>query len=586
MQKKRFLLVARYYSIEPVGILYLAGLIRDAGWECNVHLVREADFDPLYEEVRSWKPDLVGFQIWTGYHVPAFRACDEVRRLGVPVVIGGPHATYFDTECAQHADWVVKASGFSVLRGILDGTIPHGIHFDQSGREERFPLPDRDQVYERYPELGNSPIKSIFGSVGCPFECTYCYAPTFNDMHGGFRLTARPVDDIVAEAKDIVRNWPLALVYFQDDIFGFNIRWLEEFARKWKSEVGVPFHCQIRLELTQHKSGNRRLDLFRDAGCSGITLAIESGNDFLRDHVLFRHMPHELIVEGCRKITDRGMTLRTEQILAVPFSTAETDIATLALNAEINPTMAWTSILAPYAGTEMGAIASRFGFYEGNNDDLAESFFDRSVLRHVEGGPRDIRAVVETLGAGPRDHALLRLNAVETNDCAADVVTDEGEIVGSLTYLTKEANDAYCQDVVRLQRLFNFLCKVPHAEPLARTILALTPEEFTWQGFGEVVERHLFALYETKLHHWARALAHELGYASIDEAPPLIATNPFYFCFFEAGAELARKVAGLPFDVQAPAGPLLDQVGTLTRRHLFEYGLYKIKVGSVPIASR
>lgn len=586
MQKKRFLLVARYYSIEPVGILYLAGLIRDAGWECKVHLVREADFDPLYEEVRSWKPDLVGFQIWTGYHVPAFRACDEVRRLGVPVVIGGPHATYFDAECAQHADWVVKASGFSVLRGILDGTIPRGIHFDQSGREERFPLPDRDQVYERYPELGNSPIKSIFGSVGCPFECTYCYAPTFNDMHGGFRLTARPVDDIVAEAKDIVRKWPLALIYFQDDIFGFNIRWLEEFAEKWSREVGVPFHCQIRLELTQHRSGDKRLDLFRKAGCSGITLAIESGNDFLRDHVLFRHMPHELIVEGCRKITDRGMTLRTEQILAVPFSTAETDIATLALNAEINPTMAWTSILAPYAGTEMGAIASRFGFYEGNNDDLAESFFDRSVLRHVEGGPRDIRAVVETLGAGPRDHALLRLNAVETSDGVADIVTDEGEIVGSLAYLSKEANDAYCQDVVRLQRLFNFLSKVPHAATLARTILALQPDEFTWKGLGRSIEDHLALTHGAELENWKRALAHEIRLEHIDDAPPLIADNPLYFCFFEAGGELAEKVASLPYDANAPAGPLLDHVGTLARRHLFDYGLYKTKIGAPSIASR
>ncbi len=378
---KRFLLVARYYSIEPLGILYLAGAVRDMpGWECKVLLVHGFDFEPLYETVRDWKPDLVGFQIWTGYHVPAFAACDRVREMGVPVVIGGPHATYFDEECGRHANWVVKGSGFGLFRQVLAGMLPEGMSFDLKGREEEFPMPDRDLVYEAYPELGNSPIKSIFGSVGCPFTCTYCYAPTFNEMHGGFRLTVRPVDDIVAEAKAIQKRWPLKLIYFQDDIFGYDKRWLEEFAVKWRKEVGVAFHCQIRLELTRHDAGDRRLDLFREAGCSGITLAIESGNAFLRDRVLFRHMPDELIVDGCKKIIDRGLTLRTEQILAVPFSDTNTDLSTLDLNNRIGPTMAWTSILAPYEGTDIGTISKNFGIYSGNNDDLQESFFDRSVL--------------------------------------------------------------------------------------------------------------------------------------------------------------------------------------------------------------
>jgi hypothetical protein len=32
--RKRIMLVARYYSIEPLGILYLAGVARDMGWDC------------------------------------------------------------------------------------------------------------------------------------------------------------------------------------------------------------------------------------------------------------------------------------------------------------------------------------------------------------------------------------------------------------------------------------------------------------------------------------------------------------------------------------------------------------------------
>jgi len=587
--RNRILLCARYYSIEPLGILYLAGLIREAGWECKVVLAREFDFEPVYEAVRQWKPGIVGFQIWTGYHKQAFDACDTVRAMGVPVIIGGPHATYFAPECEKHADWVVKGSGFGILRNILQEALPKSVHFDRAGRSEAFPAPDRAAVYDAYPELGASPIKSIFGSVGCPMTCTYCYAPAFNEMHGGFKLSVRPVADLIKEACAIQKRWPLKLVYFQDDIFGYDKKWLEEFSRRWKEEVGVPFHCQIRLELARHDAGNRRLDLFAQAGCSGITLAIESGNGFLRDRVLFRHMPDQLIVEGCRKILDRGMTLRTEQILAVPFSDTATDLATLDLNNRIGPTMAWTSILAPYAGTDMGTIASNFDFYAGNNDDLMETFFDRSVLTHVAGGPRDIEPIVERLGipasAPPKKQPLLQMQAVRNGGLAADVMLG-GEKLGEIEYLDEAGNERYAQDTVRLQRLFNWLARVPQAEALGKKLLAIGDNACSWERIGEETARHLRAAgYGDKLEGWTHALARAMR-LPVNELPEPVAQHPAYFAFFPEGGVLAAKsVSDGVFDSAHTAGEVLDKLGTLARRHLFHYGLYKIESGRSPIAA-
>ncbi len=588
---KRIVLVARYYSIEPLGILYLAGLVRQIkGWECKVVLVNEFDFEPLYQTVRDWKPDIVGFQIWTGYHLQAFRACDAVRLMGVPVVIGGPHATYFDKECAHHADWVVKGSGFGALAKILQGSMPRVIHFDKKGREDPFPPPDRDIVYRAYPEIGASPIKSMFASVGCPFTCTYCYAPAFNEMHGGFKLTMRPVEGLINEARAIQEHWPLQMVYFQDDIFGYDRKWLEEFAQRWKREIGVPFHCQIRLELTRHDVGDRRLDLFREAGCTGISLAIESGNAFLRDRVLFRHMPGHLIEEGCKKIMDRGMTLRTEQILAVPFSNTETDLATLALNSRINPTMVWTSILAPYGGTDMGTIVSNFGFYTGNNDDLSEKFFDRSILRHPAGGPRDIEPIVEKLGvplsAPPHKQPLLLLRAVRVAGSIFDVVDEKGDKLGTIEHLDDRGNDRYCTDSVRLQRLFIPLAKMPNAEELGRKILNLGEEEWKWEGIGREITAHLSTMIpETELQRRVHVLADEMHLSSPEELPEPIAQNPHYFCVFPEGGKLAQKVVdeGV-FSPSHSTAESLDELGTMSRRHLFHYGLYRIEAGREPIA--
>ena len=320
----------------------------------------------------------------------------------------------------------------------------------------------------------------------------------------------------------------------------------------------------------------------------GISLAIESGNDFLRDHVLFRHMPGELIEEGCRKILDRGMTLRTEQILAVPFSDTHTDLATLGLNNRINPTMMWTSILAPYAGTDMGTIASNFGLYEGDNDDLSESFFDKSVLRHVEGGPRDIEAITKRLECGPKDRELLAMKAIRSDEARrAGVVHREHGPVGHITYLDERENAQYCQDTVRLQRLANFLAKVPDAELLGRKLLSVPEEEWTWKRIGEETSAHLN---RSKRGGWREMLTHtlarQMGFPDASQLPEPVAENPYYFAFFPAAGVLARSAMeqGV-FGSAHTTGKALDQLGTIARRHLFTYGLYKIKQGSEPIAA-
>jgi hypothetical protein len=378
------------------------------------------------------------------------------------------------------------------------------------------------------------------------------------------------------------------MIYFQDDIFGYDKRWLEEFARRWKDEVGVAFHCQIRLELTRHDAGDKRLDLFKQAGCTGITLAIESGNAFLRDRVLFRHMPDELIVEGCKKITDRGMSLRTEQILAVPFSDTRTDLSTLDLNNRINPSMAWTSILAPYGGTDMGTIASNFGFYTGNNDDLSDTFFDSTILRHAAGGPRDIEPIVRKLGvhpsARPHEQPLVNMRAVKNGDATAKVFYKD-DAVGTIEYLDEQENARYSRDVVRLQRLFNWLSKVPDAESLGRKLVTVPDRDWSWYEIGRIAGDHLQSK-GCPVEVWEQSLAHGMGFESAGQLPAPVRANPWYFCYMPAGEKLAcSMVEKGVFDSAHEFGYALDQIGTLTRRHLFHYELYRLEGAKKPIAA-
>lgn len=608
MSRIKVLLVARYYVIEPLGLLHLTGLATAIGCEVDVELVPDNDFTGLYARVEEWKPDFVGFQIWTGWHLQTFAACDHVRALGAKVIIGGPHVTYFTEQCAEHADYVVRGDGFRNFRRILQGEVGPGVHFDVAQLAEKFPMPDRRIVYDKYAVLRNSPIRSMITSVGCPFTCSYCYAPEWNKMYGGFKHTQRPVDDVIREGVEIRDHWGANMVYLQDDIFGFDYKvWLAEFARRWKEEVNIPFHCQIRLELTRSSAGDSRLDRFVEAGCTGITLAIESGDAFLREHVLHREMSDELILEGCAKVRSRGMTLRTEQILAVPFSNLDTDLSTLDLNNRIGPEMAWTSILAPYQGTEMGDVARAFGYYKGDNDDLKELFFDRSVMRHSKTAKEVIESVVrkivkenEALERSARHHKspLERMETREIAPLAVEVwMRDEhGDFsrehlpgqkpLCTIEFMDDDENNRYADQIVILQRLFMWFSFVPRARDLAERYVLLPREEWTWQRLGEIAKEHFDTIGRSEdARRWVWELTKALGYRSQDELPDILRLNPYYFVFFPSSAEFARHVVeSKAVSETAEPGRQFDALGGVARRWLFARLLYQIEPASPPLA--
>lgn len=617
MQRKSVTLVMKKYVIEPLGVMGLGGTAKEVGWDVNVFLYESIagkfDFELLYEEVRSSRPDLVGFSVWTGAHLQSFAAADKIRSMGIPVAIGGPHATYYTEECARHADMVAKGEGFRIFRQILTGQsfpgvreIAPGIFFDTEPKAEPFPMPNREVVYRRYPDLGASPIKSIMCSTGCPFHCSYCNSPHLNDMYkkpgelSGFKnvFRVRPVDDIVKEALYVRDNWGVKMFYFQDDIFGYDMKWLAEFSKRWKKEVGVPWHCQVRLELVRGEPGDRRLELFCEGGCGGITLAIESGDDFLREFVLLRPMPHELIVEGCKKIMNYGLTLRTEQILQVAFSNLETDLATLALNCEINPNLAWVSILHPFGETNMGKITNRFLFYLGNNDDFYEEFyFDYSHLRHSETAKASIERVVRELARGTMrfDSPLLRMYAKTRDDNTdiADVFVDNKDLVQlggtaprplcEIRFMSPEENTRYCDQTSRLQRIFSWLAKVPRGYELGAKWTALLKHEWTWKKLGELTEEHLVKCgYAHMLPEWKHRLASKFG-CGPTELPEGIRDNPYYFCFFPSGHEFARRVKDKAlFDLEP--WKFFDALGGEARHWLFNRSLYKVEPSEPPIA--
>lgn len=412
----KVLLVGSHSVIEPLGLMALSRVAREEGWDPSIELVKNQDFRYLERIVAHINPQMIGASVYTGNHVQLFNWLDQIKRdrPEIITVVGGPHPTLNPTESKQHADYVVVSEGTNPFRRILRGDA-EAISFPTEKND--LPLADREHFYHTSPSHKRSPIKSIITSTGCPYSCGHCYNSlrvnhlegelcekdfqALSSFLGGkdsrlFPKSTRSVKDVLAEAEEILRISPETRLFFdQSDVHGGSLTWLREFAREFP-RLGIPYHALLRFEYANpnNSKSKERVDLMRQAGCTGVTFAIESGIPAVREEVLGRNMDEDVMFDTFNYLRQLGFKVRTQQMLGLPYGATEketpvnleADLAVLDLNVRLRqetglPTMAWASIYTPYLGTATGDYCKAHGFYSGNNNDIHPDFFTRSVLR-------------------------------------------------------------------------------------------------------------------------------------------------------------------------------------------------------------
>ena len=418
----RLLLGATYSSIEPLGLFYLAGLARDLGWEPHIRLVRNNDFNEFHAAVAELHPDLVGYTLYTGSHVPLYAYFERLKKdfPGIGRIIGGPHATYFPAQSLAHADYVVVSEGFDALARILRHEVTPGIVLPR--RIVPFPHPERRQFYRDYPEHWRNPIKNLISMTGCPFACTYCYNSSsiaslkhqldFEQLNALqqalgpsgrlFPRNMRTPEDVLTEIRALMEIAPgTRMLYWQDDTLGIaqHFAFLRRFQQIYR--LGIPFHGQTRFEMIDpvKDRGRAVLDCLREIGFTGLTMAIEAADDTVRKEVLNRVMPAELMFNSVKRLAAMGFRLRTEQITGLPYGVTtrptkmnlHADLELLSLNMNLRrasgglPNMSWATTLIPYLGTRMSDYCVRYGFVSAEAAaNPEEGYHERSVLRHLK----------------------------------------------------------------------------------------------------------------------------------------------------------------------------------------------------------
>lgn len=377
---KRVLFVETDLRNEKLGIMYLSAALKKNGHETMLCRHEEESIDAL---IKSFAPDFLALSLVTGAHRRSLELAREVKKnSSVMTIVGGPHATFFSNELPEDVvDFVVVGQGEKAIVDIVEGRA-HGrvTRADLSDLNE-ITFPDRALFY-RYREFRDNPMKNIITTRDCPYSCSYCYNHSWKEMFRGqqYFMQRRSVDNVIAEIKELRKNYILEKVLFIDDNFLINDIWVEEFSDKYAREIGLPFLCSFRVNLLDED----KLKRLRDAGLFMVNFALESADPFVQTEILHRgNIKNEDVIRAVELFRKYNIKCRMQNMIGLPVrESLKEALATLEFNKRHRVDDSWVSIFQPYPNTKLADYCLKHGFLEGGEkDSVAESFFDESLLR-------------------------------------------------------------------------------------------------------------------------------------------------------------------------------------------------------------
>jgi len=289
----------------PLGLLYVSSHLKAQGITTELFDTTFSSLDTLQTHLRETRPPVVGVYANLMTRSKVLRVIATAKAVGSHVVVGGPDpANYLDEYLSRGADVIAIGEGELTLQELVphlvqngpknldgiqgivyrgdDGAIvrnePRGMIADLDAQ----PFPDRAAIdQQQYVDVwrkhhGQGSV-SLITARGCPFTCTWCSHSVF-----GYSHRRRSPNNVVDEVEHIVANYAPDLLWYADDVFTINHKWLFEYSAELERRgLRLPFETISR----EDRLNEEVVQTLARMGCYRLWVGAESGSQKILDRM-------------------------------------------------------------------------------------------------------------------------------------------------------------------------------------------------------------------------------------------------------------------------------------------------------------
>ncbi|MEZ5141573.1 MAG: cobalamin-dependent protein [Acidimicrobiales bacterium] len=336
----------------PMALYVLAALARREGWDVFV-------VDQNYQDLPAADPDLVAITVWTMSAPQAYRTADAYRARGVPVVLGGVHASLLPGEALRHADAVVAGEAEAIFGTVLADAAAGAlqpIYHGSWGSMDAVPgVVEFRDIIESMPLGRYYPSLTLQTTRGCRFNCDFCSVIRINGR-GSRHLEPDQVVEELRQRRAIPPWAPFTFVFFLDDDLAADLDYaVRLFETLIRAKLPLRWGVQASVGLARNPEV---LALAAKSGCRIVFTGFESvSRDALREankknrpsefkELVARYHEHGILIEGgfVNGFDADGLEVFSETALGAD---------------DIDVDLAHFSVLTPYPGT--GTFARMYG---------------------------------------------------------------------------------------------------------------------------------------------------------------------------------------------------------------------------------
>jgi len=392
----------------PIGTLYVVSELIEAGFDVTFF---DPTFDTSFEtglgKIKEINPEIlvicednfnfISKMCLTHMRDTAFRMIQEAISSGSVTIAAGPDVSdHFERYFENGLHYAITGEPDNTIRELClaiqdkkDKTNIPGIIFQDKNKEifrcesrevepnpDRFEPPARDLVnMDRYRDAWLEKhgyfMLNMASSRGCSYRCKWCAKPIW-----GNQMAQRLPERTAEEMAKIKRQYHPDRIWFTDDIFGHDARWLETFLKRLKELDGIlPFVIQTRPDLITRES----VDLLQQSGCMEIWIGAESGSQRILNS-MNKGLTVNKIEEAVALIQKAGIRACTFIQLGYIEETLDDIKATIKLIRKTKPDDIGISVTYPLPGTEFyQSVKTELGDKQNwdHSNDLAMMFQGR-----------------------------------------------------------------------------------------------------------------------------------------------------------------------------------------------------------------